>query len=113
MWNDENREDFFCDNDKFIKNYCSEQTRNVLRDNRFLNNSDKIEKIRKIILDLTKYLPYASHNSPNYGNTPPASNPVIVFGNAQNNFHAISDPAMGIGIDKHGLIRFYLRPTKK
>jgi 5-methylcytosine-specific restriction endonuclease McrBC GTP-binding regulatory subunit McrB len=111
MWNETNINELLSDNINFLENYCSDQTKDILKTNNIINNENEIlneellNSIRKIIKEITIKIPSASHNSPKYSQDN-SLNPLVIFGKSskpQGKKISIRGKKIGIFLNSTGI----------
>jgi hypothetical protein len=109
MWNQQNIDDLLSDDAQFLSDYCSDQTKDVLRYYEILDannqviNPKRLSSIRECVKKITQKIPTASHNSPKYSQDN-SLNPLVLFGKGSggNNIKILS-PKIGIKIDQESI----------
>jgi hypothetical protein len=90
MWNDEAREQFFSNNDVFLNNFCSDNTKIVLRAHKILDenftikDSNSIDNFRLIVSKLTEFIDRAECDSPGWAGFGDKGKPLVIMGKKNN-----------------------------
>ena len=93
MW-DKNARDLLLSEENFEKNYCSAQTKSLIK-----NNPVHFDNFRRVVTQLTELMPNTAHHSPKW-TTPPKT--LIVAGRCSNG-HTIRQHRIGLCVVKNSL----------